>query len=295
MKKNIKLSVGIPAFNERANIKKLLKSIIFQIQEGYSLLEIIVISDGSTDGMENEVVALGNSKIKLIKGLKRMGKSERLNQIMRMFKGEILFLLDADIVLSDTKLFKKIIDNNDFNKFGLVGVKAVPSKPENLFQKIIIAGSKASDQISANWNKGQNYLSFKGCFLGMSRTFATKIEINSKIVNNDAYIYFKAKSLGYQPNLYKNAHVNFKSPKNFADYIGQSRRFTFSKNEMENVFNKDLGHEYNVPFLIYIKVMLANIIFNPIYFINYLIVKSATFLKRYIEINSTWRMALSTK
>ena len=49
MNKKLTVSVGIPAYDEEANIKSLLEAILQQRQENFILKSIIVVSDGSTD------------------------------------------------------------------------------------------------------------------------------------------------------------------------------------------------------------------------------------------------------
>jgi len=60
MKKLITVSIGIPAYNEEANIGKLLSSLIKQKEAGFIIKEIIVVSDQSTDKTD-EIVFLGCS------------------------------------------------------------------------------------------------------------------------------------------------------------------------------------------------------------------------------------------
>ncbi len=295
MKKLKSLSVGIPAYNEEANIKKLLTSILGQVESGYSLIEIIVISDGSTDMTATEVRKLKSRKIKLINNMERSGKSFRINQIFQMFKGDILLLLDADITIADKSLFTKIVKNNDFTKSGLLGINATPKQAENTFQQIMNSGTALSEQISYSWNNGQNYLAFKGCFLGLSRHFAKQVKLKSHIINNDAYLYFKALDLGFSPVFYKEAYVFYKSPRHFSDYLGQTKRFAGSKKEMEKLFKKDLSYNYAIPKSVRIKAILKNLFLNPFLLGSYIIVKGISIFIKPANVRSTWNIAVSTK
>lgn len=295
MRKIINISVGIPAYNESANIKKLLRSIISQKEIGYELLEVIVVSDGSTDKTDEHVLEIKNTKIKLLKNNRRMGKSACIDKILNEFKGDVLFLLDGDIIVNDKLLFSKIIQNNDFKKSGLIGINARPMKPKNYFQRVINSGFNIMSDTAKTWNKGQNYLSFKGCFLGLDNSFAKKIQIDDTVINNDAYFYFKAKDLRYSPKYYGDCEVYFKSPMSFSDHVKQNARFKNSKDEMQTHFNKDLSSEYGIPAAIYLRAILKNVLTNPYYFMNYLVIKLLTDLKRNQSINYKWNIALSTK
>ena len=46
-KDNLIISVGIPAYNEEQSINHLVKSLLTQIEDGFELKEIIILSDES--------------------------------------------------------------------------------------------------------------------------------------------------------------------------------------------------------------------------------------------------------
>src|SRR5260221_14535412 len=100
--KKITVSVGIPAYNEEANIKNLLTSLLIQKRENFTLREIIIISDCSSDNTDSEVKRVKSKLVTLIRNPKRMGLAFGQNKIVKLFKGEILILLNADILISPT-------------------------------------------------------------------------------------------------------------------------------------------------------------------------------------------------
>lgn len=295
MKKNVLISVGIPVYNESANIKKLLASILSQIQEGFVLYEVIVISDASTDSTDRLVSDIKNIKIRFVRLGQRQGKSYCLNYIFQKFQGDVLFLLDGDIQVKEKTLFTKIIKENNFQKAGLVGINSTPLKPTNAFQNIMYAGARATSELSMRLNNGANYLGFKGCFLAIEGALAKRINMASVIVNNDSYIYFKAKELGYSPKFFKDAVVYYRLPGTFKDHLKQTERFKNSKEEMQKYFNADLSKEYSVSYSTYIVVIIKNILADPYYFLCYLFLKTLTLVKRKQDTGYIWNIALSTK
>ena len=116
MKTNISVSIAIPAFNEAENIKHLLGSILSQKTRGFILKEILVISDGSTDETVRFARSVKDKRISVFDDKKRLGKSARLQTAFNAFRGDVLFLLDADIVITDSALLSKIIKAVDFKK-----------------------------------------------------------------------------------------------------------------------------------------------------------------------------------
>jgi len=92
-KKETKVSIIIPAYNEERNIKRVirvaLKSNLFS--------EIICVNDGSTDKTPKILKKFGN-KIKLISFEKNQGKSYAMVAGIKNAKGKIILFCDADLI-----------------------------------------------------------------------------------------------------------------------------------------------------------------------------------------------------
>lgn len=124
------ISVIIPAYNEGKNIKDVLK-----VLEKINIIdETIVVNDGSTDDTE-KVVSLFN--VKLINLKTNLGKGAALKRGIQAANGDVLVLLDADLIGFTpehfNKLVKPVLDNNcDMT----VGVFSSGRKRTDLAQKI---------------------------------------------------------------------------------------------------------------------------------------------------------------
>ncbi len=101
--KELLISIIIPCYNGEKHIAKTLNSVL---EQTYSNWECIVINDGSTDNSEAVIKnsSLTNPKIKYFKQNNK-GLSETRNVGMDHSKGEFIFFLDADDLLSKTALF----------------------------------------------------------------------------------------------------------------------------------------------------------------------------------------------
>ena len=98
-KKDIKISIIIPAKNEQESINKLyheIKKIFKTLQESY---EIIFIDDGSTDKTYEKMLAISKKdiNIKIVKFRGNFGKSAALQTGFQKARGEIVFTMDADL------------------------------------------------------------------------------------------------------------------------------------------------------------------------------------------------------
>lgn len=94
MKKNIEISVIIPAYNSENTIERCLKSVCEQSLEE---IEIIVIDDGSKDNTSKIVnkVALSDQRIRYIKK-ENGGVSSARNLGLEMAQGKYIAFLDSD-------------------------------------------------------------------------------------------------------------------------------------------------------------------------------------------------------
>lgn len=95
----MKLSIIIPAYNERESIPELYQAIIHVMQEIDSEFEVIFIDDGSVDGSFDIIKSL-NQNDPCVKGLRlrrNFGKSASLNKGFRLATGDLLITMDADL------------------------------------------------------------------------------------------------------------------------------------------------------------------------------------------------------
>jgi len=89
------VTVMIPAYNESQNIAATIQN---KLEQDYpsDRLEIIVISDGSTDGTDEIVREFSTKNVRLIRREQREGKAAGLNEGVRHASGEILVFSDAN-------------------------------------------------------------------------------------------------------------------------------------------------------------------------------------------------------
>ncbi|MDD1770406.1 MAG: glycosyltransferase, partial [Methanomassiliicoccales archaeon] len=92
------ISVGICAYNEESNLLPCLESVSSQALRGFDLLEVLVVSSGSTD-RTNEIASAYEKKdprVRLVVQQERKGKNAAINLFMTLAKGDVLVLVNAD-------------------------------------------------------------------------------------------------------------------------------------------------------------------------------------------------------
>ncbi len=89
----MKLSVLIPVYNEKGTIKEILRRI-----KGVDLeKEIIVVDDGSTDGMSEILKEIKEKDIKILSHPRNMGKGAAIRTALGYVTGDALIIQDADL------------------------------------------------------------------------------------------------------------------------------------------------------------------------------------------------------
>jgi glycosyltransferase involved in cell wall biosynthesis len=97
------LSVIVAAFNEAGCIREKLDTTLAQRYPGQRL-EIIVVSDGSTDGTDAIVARHPDPRVRLIRQDPRAGKSSALNRGAAVARGELLVFTDANAMFAPEAL-----------------------------------------------------------------------------------------------------------------------------------------------------------------------------------------------
>ncbi len=296
LEKKLSVSIGIPAYNEEANIKQLLEALLKQKQEDYVLTQIIVANDGSVDKTIAEASSINDARIMILNDNQRQGQYFRQNQIIDHFKGDVLVLLNADMVPKNEFTINSIVRVFSDPKIGLASGRVEPLPSNNFFEKVINYSVEIKDYIASNLNNGKNILTCRGAYRAFSKEFLTGFRF-PKVVNEDAYTYLWCINNGYKYSFVADSVILYRSPDNAEDHKRQSRRFINGQEGLKQYFNPEqVIKEHHVPFLLLLKASVIYFFKNPIlfstYFFNY--VKIRLFNKKNTE-SVVWPIAVSTK
>ena len=99
----MKVSAIIPAYNE----EKLIGNVLEVVTACSDIDEIIVVSDGSTDGT---VQIASNFPVKLVQLLENKGKGGAMKEGVTNSTGDVILFLDADLIGLTTGHLKKLLD-----------------------------------------------------------------------------------------------------------------------------------------------------------------------------------------
>ena len=112
------LSVIVAAYNEATCIRAKLASAL-ECRYPRDRIEVIVVSDASSDGTDQIVSQYGDPRVTLIRQQPRAGKSPALNRGVAHARGEILVFTDANAMFADDALERLAAPFTD-DRVGLV-------------------------------------------------------------------------------------------------------------------------------------------------------------------------------
>lgn len=140
------ITILIPAYNEEQHIAATLKNKL-TLDYPSDKIEIIVVSDGSTDRTEKIVEQFEDRGVTLLRQGPRAGKTSALNLAVPMVRGEIIVFSDANSIYERGAL-KALLANFSDREVGYVTGKMVYVNPD---------GTMVGDGCSA-YMKYENYL-----------------------------------------------------------------------------------------------------------------------------------------
>ncbi len=127
-------SIGIMAYNEAANIGRLLEAIQRQKTEKARIDEIVVVASGCTDATEDIVrrFAAQDPRIRLLTQSNREGKASAVNLYLHHTSSEIIVLQSADTLPLPHSIEALVAPFED-PQVGMVGGRPVPTNRRDTF------------------------------------------------------------------------------------------------------------------------------------------------------------------
>lgn len=212
----INCSMGIMAYNEEANIGRLLEAVITQRFKEVALTEIVVVASGCTDNTEAVVLewAKRDSRIRLISQEKRMGKASAINDYLPKAQERILVLCSADL-LPEPEAIERLVSPFADPEVGMTSSRPVPVNDATQFM-----GYAA--HMLWGLHHAINMKSFKAGEMIAIRKIFERIPYHTAV--DEASMEPVIRGQGYQAQYVPTAIVYNKGPETLADFLRQRRR-----------------------------------------------------------------------
>ncbi len=294
------LSVGIPAYNEEANIGYLIRDILHQAEEDYILEKIYVYSDGSTDRTNEIVRSFQNEKIELIVGPGRQGQAVGQNHIVDICESDCLILINADMQVADYRAFTFLAKPILEGTADLTSSNLQPLPPRTFLEGVLSLSARLKSILFEQYQDGHNLYTCRGAARAMSRRFYTSMRF-PKSVGEDAYSYLSCVAQGFTYRYAKEAIVYYRLPAILADHRKQSIRFFQGTSNFVNEFGVTfVAEQMRIPLSAILKGFwraLPEILRHPIRVTCYLgillLMRIESFFVK--QASDTWMIAGSSK
>lgn len=217
---NVIITIGIPTYNEEANIVDFFKELISQIGLLDYKFEIIIVDDSEDKTMDLlDKTVKSNPKItfQVIHNQRRMGATHAWNTIFRLANGEIIVLLDADIGLG-IDCIKNLINSISHN----IGLCASNTLPKTMVKtRYARAASFIAYWLTSVRLLGLSQYTTMGRALSISGKLCKSIEIPENIIAIDLYLQCLVIQEGKLVTFNKDAIIYFKPPSTKSDFYSQ--------------------------------------------------------------------------
>lgn len=288
----LRVTIGIPTFNEEDNICNFLKSLVAAIPKDFIISEVIISDDSSdkTPEIVNEFIHNSSLNIKVMHHSYRRGAAAAWKEIFEKSIGDIIILCDADLIVGKNCIRELVYSIQ--GKIGLCASNPTPVQIEGLV-------GRASTFIS-NWlrsvrkNRLSQYTTM-GRALSIRSDIAKKITIPTDIIAIDLYLQCKVLEQEIEVVYNDNAVVYFRPADSMSDFTSQVIRAINGHKQIRDYvakFKIDLSPS------VALAEIIRNIIFNPLGAISLVVCCALVpFYKfKLQDINSAkWHTAESTK
>lgn len=204
------------AYNEEANIGKILSVLNRQKLNKVKIEEIVVVASGCTDKTE-EIVRNFSEKNKLVKLIvqeRREGKAAAINLFLKQAKGEIIILESADTIPAIDAVENIVVPFSN-PKIGAVGAQVIPVNQTNSFIGFYVGLFwKLHHLISLKFPKCGEMVAFRNLLPEIAYDTAT----------DETWIIALLLQMGYQVAYAQKAVVYNKGPQTLSDFFKQRRR-----------------------------------------------------------------------
>lgn len=291
--KKISIEIGIPAYNESANIQTLLKSISNQVTMYCAVKTIYLLSDGSSDDTVAKAAELNIKNLRIIDSKERHGKSARMRELFSMAKTDYFLMFDADVVLANESVIDALVRPLLNRKVTLVSGHPVKVTTGTFEDKVMDVSQFLQDYIKDNLKNGQSVYACHGRAVGLKRELFENLELPFSSVGNDAYLYFFNMQNASGFEYCEQAKVMYKMPQSRRDFDKQKTRFSGTISEQAKLFGNSVYSEYKIPISLTIRALLIAFLKFHVYALVYFVWKLVP--PKNEKAAAAWEVSESTK
>lgn len=270
-RKKVSVSIGIPAYNEEANIKNLLESVLKQKEKSFKIKEIIVVLDGCSDNTWQKVGEIKDKRIHIFENKKRKGQAWCQNKIFALADSEIVVLLEADTLPENSDYLVKLIEPILKNHLtGLVQGNFSPMKGESILERTLFVQISIYKKLNLDRPTDVYVLSSGRGGRAFNRSVYKKL-VFPRSAPEDVYALLWCKSKNIKVVYQKTAICLYRCPQTISDYAKERLKIDSEKLTIRRFFPATLINKIYERSIIYrLKSFGQFLTAHPIEFFYYL-------------------------
>ncbi|MDP3685603.1 MAG: glycosyltransferase [bacterium] len=248
MNPRLTVSIGMTAYNEAANIRPLLSALLLQREDGYTLKEILVISDGSTDATAACARSVRDPRLHVSERHDRQGQQARQNELLRTYQGDILVLMEADTLPANDRTIAELVRpfwERSSSNLGMVVGSTLLVPPRSFLEIILLHEDELKQAMFAELEEGRDDSHVYACrgqaMKALSGTFARQLSWPAD-VPEDAYAYFAARQRSLRVLKQPAATVYMKGVSTLSDRVRQYAKFSSGRDVLKACVPPDVVH-----------------------------------------------------
>jgi poly-beta-1,6-N-acetyl-D-glucosamine synthase len=209
-------SIGIMAYNEEANIGRLLEAMVSQQTKNVAITEIVIVVSGCTDNTESiaREWAARDKRVRVMVQERRMGKAVAVNEYLPQAQERIIVLCSAD-VLPEVDAIEHLVSPMADPEVGMTSSRPVPVNDPKKFMGF-------AAHMLWGLHHRINLLSFKAGEMIAFRKIFERIPYHTAV--DEASIEPVVRGQGYRVQYVSSAIVYNQGPETAADFLSQRRR-----------------------------------------------------------------------
>jgi biofilm PGA synthesis N-glycosyltransferase PgaC len=231
------VSVVVPAYNEAANIRQLLTSLLQQETRVARIVEIVVVASGCSDDTAelSREIGRGRPGVHVHVQERRAGKVAAINAYLKLRdpRADVTVICSADLIVAPDVIEKMVLFLRDHADAGMVGGRPVPNNDgAKLVGRMVKLLWDMHHRVSLDVPKMGEIVAFRSSLV----EYVSELSVVDEASIEDI-VRAKGYTLGYVPD----ALVTNHGPDTLPEYFEQRRRIARGHYWLEFAFGYDVA------------------------------------------------------
>jgi cellulose synthase/poly-beta-1,6-N-acetylglucosamine synthase-like glycosyltransferase len=231
------VSIVVPAYNEEANIRRLLTSLLEQETRVARIVEVVVVASGCTDRTAEVAREVGRGRpgVHVHVQERRAGKVAAINAFLKIRdpRAEATVICSADLDIARDVVEKMVLSLRDHDDIGMVGGRPVPDNDAtHIVGRMVKLLWEMHHRLSLEVPKMGEIVAFRSALV----EYVSELSVVDEASIEDI-VRAKGYKLGYVPD----ALVTNHGPETLGEYFEQRRRIARGHYWLEFAFGYDVA------------------------------------------------------